>query len=331
MARIAVDAMGGDHAPQAVVEGALLAVERHSDLELTLVGDREQIEASLDQAGAAADRFEIEHAPEQVGMDEKPVEALRRKPKSSIRLMTSLVKEGRCLSCFSAGNTGAMVAAATMGLGLLPGVRRAGILVTFPLGNRPRVLIDAGANVECKAQHLYQYALMAKEFSARVYGVENPAVGLLNVGAEEQKGNQLVKETGEMLAQSSLRYVGNIEGDDVFQGDADVVVCDGFVGNIVLKVAEGLSQRLIQVLHKKLSAIDEMTGHQGPIHDSLQQLATVVDYAEYGGAPLLGVDGNVIIGHGRSNPHAIANALRTAREMERVRIKDFFVEAVGSG
>lgn len=332
MPRIAIDAMGGDHAPKAVVRGAILAAERSPDLELTLVGPRDVLERELAETNAESSRFEVEHASEVVGMDESPVEALRKKPDSSIRVMTRLVREGRCAGSFSAGNTGAMVAAATMGLGLLPNVKRAGILVTFPLGTKPTVMIDAGANIQCKPLHLYQYALMAAVFTSRVYGVEDPSVGLLNVGEEEQKGTQLVKETRELLTgSSSLRYVGNIEGGDIFQGNCDVVVCDGFVGNIVLKVSEGLSEKLIRTLHKKVSEIDAMIDHTGPIHDSLASLESLVDYAEYGGAPLLGVDGNVIIGHGRSDPKAVANAIRTAHEMARSGVKDHFIKAIEAG
>ncbi|MGE3164177.1 MAG: phosphate acyltransferase PlsX [Planctomycetota bacterium] len=328
MARIAIDAMGGDHAPRVVVQGAKLARERFPDLELTLVGPTDQITAEAKECGLDLAAVQVEHAPEVVAMHESPVEALRKKPNSSLRVMTRLVKEGRCEAAFSAGNTGAMVAATTMGLGLLPGVKRAGILVTFPLGDRPTVLIDAGANIQCKPLHLYQYALMAAEFTTRVYGVTNPKVGLLNVGEEEQKGNQLAKETSELLAQSPLHFIGNIEGGDIFNGECDVAVCDGFVGNIVLKVSEGLSERIIRILHSKVAAIDALTGRQGPIHDSLTSLATLVDYAEYGGAPLLGVAGNVIIGHGRSDAKAVANALRTAREMARARVQESFVEAI---
>ncbi|MEM7164724.1 MAG: phosphate acyltransferase PlsX [Planctomycetota bacterium] len=332
MARIGIDAMGGDHGPKVTVEGAVMASANHPDAALHLVGDQETIQAELDKHGVDPARFVVHHASQAVEMHESPVDALRKKPDSSIRVMMHLLKEQKIDTVFSAGNTGAMVAAATMGLGLLPGVSRAGILITFPLGERPTVMIDAGANIQCKPLHLYQYALMANEFTARVYGVEKPSVGLLNVGEEEEKGNQLVKETRDLLAESPLHYIGNVEGGDIFMGDCDVIVCDGFVGNIVLKVSEGLSERMIQLLKGKLAMLAgaDSSGGMGALSDSLGDLANMVDYSEYGGAPLLGVAGNVIIGHGRSDAKAVASALRLAWQMHHVNVKDFMGQAVES-
>lgn len=330
MARIAIDAMGGDHGVRSTVEGAILATKNHPEAEFHLVGHQDEIQAELDKHGVESSRFVVQHASQAVAMNESPVDALRKKPDSSIRVMMHLLKEERVDTVFSAGNTGAMVAAATMGLGLLPGVSRAGILISFPLGDRPTVMIDAGANINCKPLHLYQYALMASEFTARVYGVEKPSVGLLNVGEEEVKGNPLVKEAGDLLANSSLHYIGNVEGGDVFMGDCDVIVCDGFVGNIVLKVSEGLSEKMIQIFKGKLAMLAgaDTSGGAGALTASLGDLASMVDYSEYGGAPLIGVAGNVIIGHGRSDAKAVASALRLCWQMHHVNVKDFMGQAV---
>ncbi len=323
MVRIAVDAMGGDHAPKVVIQGALAALEQFDDLELSLVGPEEVIQAEL--GGVSADRLSIVHAPEVVGMHESPVEALRKKPQSSLRVMASLVKAQECDAAFSAGNTGAMVAAATMLLGLLPGVRRAGIAVTLPAGDRSVVLMDVGANVQPKPIHLFQYGLMAAEYS-KIYGVEDPKVALLNIGSEDSKGNPLVKETRQLFEGSRLRFHGNVEGSDIFLGDSDVVVCDGFTGNIVLKTSEGLSEKMIQVLKQQMVGLDPSDALV--IKKALGGLAAQVDYAEYGGAPLLGVNGSVVIGHGRSDAKAVSNALRWAREMKRHQVNEKIVGAI---
>jgi len=306
------------------------AITRFEDLELTLVGDPEAIESELSRHECDRSRLRISPASEVVSMDESPVEALRRKPDSSIRRLVQLHKEGHAEAIFSAGNTGAMVAASTMGLGLLPGVRRAGISVALPLPQHPHpvMLIDVGANVACKPVHLFQYAVMASEFSSRVYGVERPRVGILNIGAEEKKGNALVRETRSLLRESSLNVIGNVEGGDIFSGECDVIVCDGFVGNIVLKTSEGLSERLLGAVFSEVRHLFEGAGSGAGIGDRLKRFAARFHYAEYGGAPLLGVDGISVIGHGRSDPKAISNALRWTRQMLSEHVRDSMVEAI---
>ncbi len=328
--RIALDAMGGDDAPASPVAGAADALARFEDLELILVGRPDEIERELAKHEVDRSRLEIVPATEVIEMHESPVEALRRKPDSSLRRLVALHKDGVCSAIFSAGNTGAMVAATTMGLGLLPGVRRAGIAVAVPLPDvsHPAILIDVGANVSCKPLHLFQYAVMASEFLSRVYGVKSPRVGLLNVGQEEQKGTTLVKETRDLLAASTLNVIGNVEGDDIFGGSSDVIVCDGFVGNIVLKTSEGLSERLLSTVFSEVRQLVAQGGENSGVGERLQRFAAQFHYAEYGGAPLLGVDGISVIGHGRSDRTAIANALRWTRQMLSVHIRDSIVAAI---
>ncbi len=331
MVRIAVDAMGGDHAPANVIEGMLLAADRFDDNELILVGREEQIREEISRQGGSADRFEIVHAEEVVDMEDSPVDALRKKPKSSIRKIISMQKAGECDAVFSAGNTGAVVAASQMLLGLLPGVRRAGIAVPFPRGERPVVIMDVGANVQCKPEHLYQYGLMGKELAERLYNIDSPKVGLLSIGAEEQKGNQLVRETKDLIRASDLRFVGNVEGGDIFGGETDVIICDGFVGNIVLKVSEGLCEFLIQVISGSFRDMFDSAEGNGlgeTARGKFKNLMSQFDYAEYGGAPLLGVNGIVIIGHGRSEARAVANAVRWARRIADARVNDHIVAAL---
>jgi len=328
--RIGLDAMGGDHAPAAAVAGAADALAQYPDLRLLLVGREDEIERELSKHPVDRSRLEIAHAAHVVEMHESPVDALRKKPDSSLRRLVALHKVGRCQAIFSAGNTGAMVAATTMGLGLLPGVKRAGIAVAFPVPEHPHpaILIDVGANVACKPLHLFQYAVMACEFMARVYGVAQPRVGILNVGEEEQKGNVLAKETRDLLAASTLEVVGNVEGGDIFAGNCDVIVCDGFVGNIVLKTSEGLSERLLGAVFGEVKHLFEESGGNGGIGERLKKFAAKFHYAEYGGAPLLGVDGVAVIGHGRSDRKAMANALRWTRQMLDVQIRDSIVGAI---
>ena len=331
---IGLDVMGGDRGPEVTIAGAVAALEQFPDLELLLVGQEDAIEAELGKHELDRSRVEIEPASEAVEMHESPVEALRKKPDSSLRRLVKAAKDDRCGAIFSAGNTGAMVAATTMGLGLLPGVKRAGISVALPLPEHPHPvhLLDVGANVACKPIHLFQYAVMGTEFLSKVFGVDNPKVGLLNVGEEEQKGNLLVKETRDLLSHSTLNVIGNVEGGDIFSGSCDVIVCDGFVGNIVLKTSEGLSERLLGAVFSEVKNLLSSLGGEGgagavPV-SRLQQFAAKFHYAEYGGAPLVGVDGVAVIGHGRSDARAITNAIRWARQMLSVHVRDSMVEAI---
>ncbi len=319
---VAIDAMGGDRAPGEIVRGAVEAARSDADLRLLLVGRQELIRAELDalaSATAVSGQLEIVHAEGVVGMGDSPVEALRRNRGSSIEVMAKLLKEGKASAMLSAGNTGACVAAATLILGLLPGVKRAGIAVVLPAGEQPVVVIDAGANVSPRAIHMLQYGLMANLYALDVLRIDRPRVGLLNIGAESEKGHALVKSTHALFDQTDLHYVGNVEGGDIFNGGCHVVVCDGFVGNVVLKVAEGLAERLMVVFSDFVRGLPRSAPGQhasdGSSSTRLESLARRFHYSEYGGAPLLGVHGVTIIAHGRSDHRAIANAIGFATRM----------------
>ncbi|MFH0965651.1 MAG: phosphate acyltransferase PlsX [Planctomycetota bacterium] len=324
--RVAIDAMGGDDAPREIVQGAVLAASQLDGVGLVLVGRREEIRRELDAAGPSKAVFEIIHAEQVVEGEESPAEAFRKKPDSSIKRSVELLASGDCQAVVSAGSTGAAVAASTLLVKPLPGVARAGICVGFPTPSGPCTVIDVGANVQCKPANLLQYAVMANEFSRHVFGVADPRVGLLNVGTETKKGNELVRSTYPLLAASGLNFVGNVEGGDIHRGGADVVVCDGFVGNILLKSAEALAEELVRSALKDLEGA--LAGAVAGGREALSQLMERNDYAAYGGAPLLGVDGVTIICHGRSNARAISNAIRVAVRFVGHHVKDRIVEAI---
>ncbi|MGQ9557994.1 MAG: phosphate acyltransferase PlsX [Desulfurispora sp.] len=316
---IAVDAMGGDFAPAEVVRGAVLAA-RQDGLRPVLVGDEEKIGAEL--AGADRPLVDVLHAPETVGMGESPAVAVRRKRNSSIVRAVQLVREGRAAAVVSAGNTGAVMAAALLGLGRIRGIDRPAIASVLPTRRGRVVLLDAGANVDCSPQHLQQFALMGYLYARDVLGVADPRVGLLNIGEEEGKGNTLTQAAFSLLKDSGLNFIGNVEGRDIFPGRADVVVCDGFVGNVVLKTSEGLAMTLLGMLKDTLGA--SWLSRLGSLLSlpALQDLRRRLDYAEYGGAPLLGVNGVVVIGHGSSDARAIHNALRFAAAAAQNRLPE---------
>jgi len=317
MITLAVDAMGGDLAPTETVKGAMHALEYLPDTRFVLVGLEEALKKELDRIEGRKERIELLHAPEFVEMGEIPVEALKRKRATSIGKAVQLVRTGQADAVVSAGNTGAAVAASYLGLGTLRGVRRPGIAVSFHLNARPVVLMDVGANIHCKPEDLYAYAVMASLYAEEVLGVRKPRVGLLSIGEEEGKGNELVHEASNLLSRSGLKFIGNVEGDDIFRGTSDVVVCDGFVGNIVLKVSEGLSESLLRVLVGELEASDDEGSTSAVVQTTIDRFRWRFDYAEQGGAPLLGVNGVCIICHGRSHARAIANACRCAARMVR--------------
>lgn len=325
--RIAVDAMGGDKAPMAAVRGALIAAGRDRQTRILLVGDEGKIRTEIEEAGwgeASPSSIEIVHARDTVGMGESPVEALRRKKDSSIAGAVRLVEKGEADALVSAGNTGATVAASMLALKLLKGVRRPGIAVTLPAIRGVGTIIDVGANIKCKPSHLLQYGVMASAYYQHMYNNPDPKVGLLNVGEEDQKGNELVKQTGKLFRESSLNFVGNVEGQEIYQGSCQVFVCDGFTGNLILKVCEGVAVGLMELMKKRLNG--EPVGRAIQDHALMARIKRwffsrlmgemrgVVDYSEYGGAPLLGVDGVCVIAHGRSDPKAFVNAIRAARE-----------------
>jgi len=321
--QIALDAMGGDHGPQELIAGALLAVDQ-ADVSIHLVGDEILLKKHLESVSAREEslsRLKIVHAPTVVGMDENPVDAIRKKKDSSIMVAFDLVKRGETAAAVSAGNSGATLAAAVRKLGRLKNVARPGLASIFPTMKGPVVIMDVGANVECRPVHLYQFAIMASAFS-RLYKVDLPRVGLLTIGEEASKGNSLVRETYALLKQSHLNFIGNVEGRDVFQGDVDVIICDGFVGNICLKISEGLAEAAMKMLKDEIVKSSRAKLGYLLARPAFQNFKKRVDYATYGGAPLLGIKGTGIICHGKSSSHAIQNAILEALEMEKLNINE---------
>jgi len=309
MIRIAVDAMGGDHAPEAIIAGALMAARR-LQISLLLVGARDVIRAELRRhPGAASIDLQILDAPERVEMEEAASVALRRKPNASIRLAAAAVRDGEAAALFSAGHTGATVMAAHSAFGRLPGVDRPALATTIPTRRTPAVLLDSGATVECRPQHLVQFAIMGSAFARIALGCESPRVGLLSVGEEESKGNELTREAHQLLKSAPVNFVGNVEGRDVYSGEADVIVCDGFTGNITLKISEGLVETVERLLLDELSStVGTRVGYLLS-RQAFLRFRKRVDYSEYGGAPLIGVDGLCVVGHGRSSAKAVRSAL----------------------
>ena len=327
--KIALDAMGGDNAPEVTVAGALRAA-REFPIEIVLVGQREAIEQSLSRypQRQRPTNLSVTHAAEVIGMDESPASSIRKKRESSISVGVELLKSKQADAFVSAGNTGAVVAASTLLVGLLPGIERPGIAILLPGVKGDTLLIDVGANIDPKPLHLLQYALMGEVYMRYVLGKNRPTVGLLNVGEEETKGTDFIKETYGMLEASGVNFVGNVEGHDIFSGEFDVIVCDGFAGNVAIKTAESLA-RAVNILLKRSLAASPITRLGAWLaRDALLKLRQEVDYAEHGGAPLLGVDGVSIIAHGASGGKAIKNAIRVAYESVRHQLNQHMVEAV---
>lgn len=310
MGRVAVDAMGGDHAPREVVLGVLDAIERDPALEVLLAGREASLREHL-PGGTPPARVTLVDAAEVIEMHDSPVEALRRKPDNSIAKSLGLVKADRADAFVSAGNTGACVAAAQILLPRLANCRRAGIAAPFPTTKGHCVVMDVGANIQCKPVHLVQYAVMAAAYAKHVVGISNPRVAVLSVGGEEGKGSPLVKDVFAALkAYRGVNFIGNVEGQHVFSGDAEVVVCEGFTGNVILKAAEGLSEAFLHIL---LAELREALGGENPaVQRVISDLRRKTDYEVYGGAPLLGHEGGVFISHGRSKARAIKNAVLAA-------------------
>lgn len=310
--RIALDAMASDHGPGVLIDGGLRAA-RGCGLSLILVGDRAVLERELASRDVSGLNVSIHHASEVVGMDEKPSEAIRRKKDSSILSACRLVKDGMADGVVSAGNSGASMAAGLFVLGRVKGVERPALASIMPTGKgRPVVLCDVGANVDCKPSQLFQFGLMAEILSRDILRVERPRVGLLSIGEEEGKGNVAVKEAFDLLKASKLNFIGNVEGRDIFSGDVDVVVCDGFVGNVALKLSEGLAMTLVGALKAELTGNLWTKIGTWIVKPALRRFANLVDYAEYGGAPLLGLKGPLFVCHGKSNAKSIASALTMA-------------------
>jgi len=304
--------MGGDHAPSAVVDGAVAAA-RHLPVRLALVGSTAVVTEALAQhPDWSSLSLEIVDAPDVIGMTESPAAALRRKPGASIRVAADLVAQKRARALVSAGHTGATVMAAYGSFGTIPGVDRPALAASIPTLARPAVLVDAGANVECRPHHLLQFAVMGSVYARIAYGTDRPRVGLLSIGEEETKGNDLTREAHRLLKASPLNFIGNVEGRDIYSGSADVIVCDGFTGNVVLKTSEGLVDTVEQLLGDELRGTFSSQVGYLLSRRAFRRFQRRVDYSEYGGAPLLGVAGLAIIAHGRSSAKAIRNAIAMA-------------------
>jgi glycerol-3-phosphate acyltransferase PlsX len=322
--RIALDVMGGDMAPDALLSGAHMACDplgglRMAPERIMLVGNQEVIGPWLAEHGDPG--FALEHAPEAIGMEESPSAALRAKPRSSIAVGVQAVRDGSAGAFVSMGNTGAVVGASTIGLGTLEGVRRPGIAVTLELTGNPVTLLDMGANIVPKPQHLAQYGVMGSTYMRDCLAVHEPRVALLNIGTEPSKGTELLKSAHGLLSEAPINFVGNIEGGDIFRGSADVVVTDGFTGNVALKLLEDFSSFM---LHLVLSELKQHEVKWGP--EALGRVRKQIDYAEYGGALLLGVKGTVVIGHGRSDANAVANALGLAARAMDSGVNDHIIQ-----
>ena len=327
--KIALDAMGGDFGPANLVPGAIMALREYPQIsKLFMVGDTAKIESELQKHGFQDSRMEIVHATQVVDMSDRAVEAVRRKKDSSISRAVDLVKFDMADAVVSAGHTGAAVAASTIKLRTLPGIDRPGIAAVLPTETNVFVLIDAGANIDARPEHLLQYAIMGTVYSRHVLGYKNPTVGLISLGEEDVKGNEMTKEVFKLLKKSSLNFVGNIEGRHLFEDPVEVVVCDGFVGNVILKTCESISvaiftwlkHELARTLLRKLGAF--------LARESFRTIRDKTNYEEYGGSPLLGVNGICIIAHGSSTPLAIKNALRVAAESIEHQVNPHIVEEI---
>jgi len=341
--RIALDAMGGDEAPGEIIAGAVAALKNiDDDDQIILVGIEPLIKEHLDQLKKTAssskgevdpqswqERLKIIHAPEVVEMDESPVEAIRKKRKSSLAVMIQMAADGEADVLISAGNTGAFVAGSQMRMGRLPGVLRPGILVVFPTFGGPVAVCDVGANIAPKASHLHQYAVMASIYMRAVMHKEEPTVGLISIGQEDAKGNEIVKSANQMMREDKrLKFVGNVEPRDFLRHPADVLISDGFVGNVILKLTEGLAEALFKTIAVELKRQKpEIIEHFKPI---VEALYAKHDYIEYGGAPLLGINGTCIICHGSSNARAIEKSILTVREQLRFEINSKISEQLQS-
>jgi glycerol-3-phosphate acyltransferase PlsX len=320
--RVALDAMGGDYAPSVNIEGAVETVNEHGDIHVILVGNEQLIGKELDNKRYASNRISLEHAPQVVEMRESPTAALRKKKESSIRIGLELVKSGRADAFVSAGHSGVVMATSLFLLGTSKGVDRPAIATLMPTLKGTFILLDAGANVDCKPENLQQFALMGNTYCKLIMGKSNPSVALLSIGEEDTKGNELTKEAFKLIKTTHLNFIGNIEGKDIFSGKADVVVCDGFIGNIALKISEGLAETILKMLKMEISSVS--TGRIGYLmmKPVIRNFKKRTDYDEYGGAPLLGINGSCIISHGRSTAKAIKNALRVAADYASKKVFD---------
>ncbi len=313
MTKIVVDAMGSDNSPRSEVDGAIAAAKAYG-VHVILAGNESLLKPMLKESSAGGLPLEIRHASQTIAMDEKPAAVLRKKRDSSVHVAAALVRDGLASGLVSAGNTGAVMAVAMMLVGVVPGVDRPALATVVPTLSGRAVLLDVGANVTCKPHHLVQFALMGHLFSRQIVGVPSPRVGLMSVGEEETKGTDLTKGVHKSLKELNLNFIGNVEGRDIYNGRADVIVCDGFTGNVALKTSEGLVEAMLQLMKEELSR--NLQAKLGALlsMDSFRRLKKRLDYSEYGGAPLIGLRGVCIICHGRSSANAIKNAIRVAKE-----------------
>ena len=326
--RIALDAMGGDYAPSVNIEGAIEIVNDFEDTDIILVGDEPVISRELADKKYSPKRISIKHASQSVKMDESTTIAIRKKRDSSIRRGIELVKHGEADAFVSAGHSGAVMATALLLLGTSDVVDRPAIAAIMPTLKAPFVLIDAGANLYCKPNNLLQFALMGSTYCKIILGRPDPKVALISTGEEDTKGNELIKETFKLLKEADINFIGNIDGKDIFTGDIDVIVCDGFIGNVILKTSEGLADAIIKMLKREIAGL--ATGRIGYLFmkPALRNFKKKTDYDEYGGAPLLGINGTCIISHGRSTAKAIRNAIRVASDFAEKKVYDSISAAI---
>lgn len=323
--KIVVDAMGTEFGTSVEVEGALQAVQEYGH-DIILVGDESTIRKELDKRPSSNGKISVVHAEDRIEMHEPAALSVRRKRKSSIVVGLEILKRNEADGFVSAGNTGAVVCAATLSLRMLPGIERPGIAIAIPTMAGISVILDVGANIDPKALHLFQYGIMADAYCRYILHKTNPKIGLLNVGEEETKGTEFIKEAHTMLSESKLNFIGNIEGRDIYVGNADIIICDGFVGNVILKVSESVIDTLVKLIKKEVKAnVLAMLGAL-LISAAFKNLKKKMDYSEYGGAPLLGIDGTCIISHGSSTPKAIKNAIRVAAEFKTQNVNKHIIE-----
>jgi phosphate acyltransferase len=323
--KIAIDAMGGDNAPHEIVLGAKRAADEFQDVEIILFGDEEKIRAEIGQH----ERIEIIHTTEVILGTDEPVRAVRRKKSASMVLMAQAVADGEADACISAGNTGALMTAGLFIVGRIKGIERPALAPTLPtLDGKGFLMLDLGANVDAKPEHLLQYAIMGSIYAEKVRGIANPRVGLLNIGTEEKKGNELTKAAFSLLQEADINFIGNVESRELLEGAADVVVTDGFTGNMVLKTIEGTALSIFSMLKTTLTSSFKNKIAAGLVKSDLKELKNMLDYTEYGGAGLFGLNAPVIKAHGSSNANALFNAVRQARQMVSHSVSATIGEAV---
>lgn len=328
MIRIAVDGMGGDYAPQVVVDGAVQAANDFSDLEIILVGQPDALKRELNRHKVLGGKIVVREASEVIGMGDSPVAAIRKKKDSSLGVCIDLLKKHEVDGVMSAGNTGAAVASSTLELGLLAGIKRPGIAISVPTLHGISVAIDVGANLNPSAEELFQYAVMSEVYSRCILRKKRPSIGLLNIGEEESKGTEIQKEAYKLLRESSLNFIGNIEGRDFFTGKADCIICDGFVGNVVLKMSESLLETSVALIARELKKNPISLFGAWLCKPSIEAIRRETNYEEAGGAPLLGVAGPVIISHGISSARAIRNAIRVCGDLVATKVNELIVEGI---